>query len=311
MLAATGFRMIHAQTTANSGGGERLIVVLGMHRSGTSAITRGLKALGVELGDNLYAPDPEINAKGYWEDADLAGLNIRLLGALGSEWHDTRPLPSDFVDRLASDGFLPEAVELLQAKLKSHRVFGFKDPRNSLLLPFWKRAFTHLDLRVGYVLAVRNPLSVIESLARRDRFDFKKSAQLWLMHTVHMMESTSTECERAIVDYDVLMETPGEVLRRVGRSLALDVIPCELDAYEREFLDRTLRHSEHHPDHPALTGFRGTMLRDFYAVLRQAARGIFPIDGEAVRRELKRARRELEAAAAAAEAAQVALPLTG
>src|SRR5215469_6444711 len=300
MLAATGFRMIHARATADSGGGgARLIVVLGMHRSGTSAITRGLQALGVELGDNLYAPDPEINAKGYWEDADLAGLNIRLLEALGSEWHDTRPLPSDFVDRLASGGFLPRAVDLLHAKLQSHRVFGFKDPRNSLLLPFWKRAFAHLGLRVGYVLAVRNPLSVIESLARRDRFDFQKSAQLWLTHSVHMMENTSSERERAVVDYDILMEAPGEVLRRIGRSLALDVVPRELDAYEREFLDRTLRHSEHDPDHPALTGFMGTMLRDFYTALRQAACGSIALDSEAMVRQLSRARRELDTADAA------------
>src|SRR6185437_5553225 len=167
----------------------------------------------------------------------------------------------------------PQAVDLLRAKLQTHQVFGFKDPRNSLLLPFWKRAFSQLDLRVGYVLAVRNPLSVIESLARRDRFDFEKSAQLWLTHCVHMMENTSSEKERAVVDYDLLMEAPGEVLRRAGRSLALDVIPCELDAYEREFLDRTLRHSEHEPDHPALTGFLGTMLRDLYAALREAACG--------------------------------------
>jgi len=307
MLGANAFRMLHAQATADSGGGARLIVVLGMHRSGTSAITRGLKTLGVELGDNLYAPDPEINAKGYWEDADLAGLNIRLLEALGSAWHDTRPLPRDFVDRLASRGFLPQAVHLLQAKLNSHRVFGFKDPRNSLLLPFWKRAFAQLHVRVGYVLAVRNPLSVIESLARRDRFDFKKSAQLWLMHSVHMMENTSSEKERAIVDYDILMETPAEVLRGVGRSLALDAIPCELEAYEREFLDRTLRHSEYDPDHPALTGFMGTMLRDFYAALRQAACGMITLDGEAMLRELSRARHELDAA----DAADAAFALAG
>jgi len=307
MLGATGFRMIHAQATADSGGGARLIVVLGMHRSGTSAITRGLRALGVELGNNLYAPDPEINAKGYWEDADLAGLNIRLLKALGSEWHDTRPLPHDFVDRLTSGGFLPQAVDLLQAKLQAHRVFGFKDPRNSLLLPFWKRAFAHLGVRVGYVLAVRNPLSVILSLARRDHFDFRKSAQLWLMHSVHMIENTGTERERAIVDYDILMETPGEVLRRIGCSLALGVIPGELDAYQREFLDRTLRHSEHDPDHPALSGFMGTTLRDFYAALRQAACGTIALDSEAVLRELSRARHELDAA----DTTDAALALAG
>ena len=55
---------------------KQLIVVLGMHRSGTSAITRGLKVLGVELGDQLIAAVEGDNSKGYWEDSDLNTLNI-------------------------------------------------------------------------------------------------------------------------------------------------------------------------------------------------------------------------------------------
>ena len=61
---------------------RRLIVVLGMHRSGTSAVTRGLKVLGIELGDLLIPANKEVNAKGFWEDMDLNALNVEMLDSL-------------------------------------------------------------------------------------------------------------------------------------------------------------------------------------------------------------------------------------
>ena len=63
----------------------RLIVVLGMHRSGTSAITRGLQVMGVELGDRMMPPVEGNNSKGFWEDLDLYALNIEILNNIGSD----------------------------------------------------------------------------------------------------------------------------------------------------------------------------------------------------------------------------------
>jgi len=57
---------------------KRIVVIIGMHRSGTSVIARGLKVLGVTLGDNLMPPG-EDNPKGYWEDLDINELNVELL----------------------------------------------------------------------------------------------------------------------------------------------------------------------------------------------------------------------------------------
>ena len=65
---------------------DRLIVVLGMHRSGTSAITRALKVLGVDLGDRLMLAVEGDNNKGYWEDIDFNALNIEMLRAIGKDW---------------------------------------------------------------------------------------------------------------------------------------------------------------------------------------------------------------------------------
>src|SRR5882757_9769286 len=94
--------------------GERLVVVLGMHRSGTSAVTRGLEVLGVELGERLLPPDMNTNAAGHWEDIDLNQLNMDALRALGTDWHHLVPLGRDFVARLRERGFLLRAVDLLR-----------------------------------------------------------------------------------------------------------------------------------------------------------------------------------------------------
>lgn len=72
---------------------KEIVVVLGMHRSGTSAITRSLKVLGVDLGGRLLPAEAGINDKGFWEDVDITAFNVDLLHALGHDWHTlTQPM---------------------------------------------------------------------------------------------------------------------------------------------------------------------------------------------------------------------------
>lgn len=74
--------------------GKSIVVVLGMHRSGTSAITRGLMVLGVELGDNLMPPAAD-NNKGFFEDVDVNAINVELYRSLGhgQDWHTLAFVP--------------------------------------------------------------------------------------------------------------------------------------------------------------------------------------------------------------------------
>ena len=110
-------------------------------RSGTSAITRALQVLGVDLGNNLMAPLEDVNAKGFWEDLDFCALNIGALNALGSDWDHLASIGPNEVERLRENGYFTKAVELLNRKVGKSQVFGFKDPRVAKLLPFWKENF--------------------------------------------------------------------------------------------------------------------------------------------------------------------------
>lgn len=87
-----------------------------MHRSGTSAITRGLQVLGVELGDRLLPLIEGDNAKGFWEDIDLNALNIEILSALNSDWHHLAPIEPSDVEALRKKSHFLRAVEFLKER---------------------------------------------------------------------------------------------------------------------------------------------------------------------------------------------------
>jgi hypothetical protein len=128
-----------------------LIVVLGMHRSGTSAITRGLEVMGVDLGQNLIKPDFD-NIKGFWEDFDVIELNQKLLKQLDLDYDHISSVTDTQVQNLCESGFLLEASTLIREKITSGIPYGIKDPRITKLIPFWKKVFEHCELNVGYVM---------------------------------------------------------------------------------------------------------------------------------------------------------------
>ncbi len=231
----------------NQGHTKRVIVVLGMHRSGTSAITRGLQVLGVDLGDHLLPPMAD-NEKGFWEDADFNRLDMNLLHCLGHDWHTLTPIRRTELEREEVAPFKLRAVELVRQKVKDITAFGVKDPRISRLLPFWKDVFAHVGLDVGCVIAIRHPLSVARSLKKRDEFESEKSAYLWLGHVVpSMLDSEGSP--RVVVDYDFLMAEPEKELFRIAEALDLpfDKSSPGIKEYVQEFLADGLRHTQFHP----------------------------------------------------------------
>ena len=221
---------------------NKLVVVLGMHRSGTSTITRGLQTMGVALGDRMMPPVPGNNPKGFWEDIDLNALNIELLRCVDSDWQNLSAIDSTDVGVLRKQGYFLRAVELLREKVRSVPVFGFKDPRVAKLLPFWKDVFTHCRVEANFVVVVRNPLSVAKSLAKRDGIETARSYFLWLGHVITSLTGSADD-KRVLVDYDRFMQAPELELNRIAKHLGLEIDATELCGYEADFLDQSLRHT--------------------------------------------------------------------
>lgn len=249
---------------------HKLVVVLGMHRSGTSAITRGLQAVGVGLGDKLMPPLAGVNEKGFWEDLEIVNLNVEMLASLKSDWHFLSAITSADVETLRDQGYADRAADLLNAKLNQSPAYGFKDPRTSKLLPFWVEVFKAVGVQPHYVLAIRNPMSIEKSLAKRDAFDPKKSYLLWVDHVVTSL--AYAEHERLIViDYDRLMQDPDGQIERLSRFLGTTVDQSELSAYKTEFLDSNLRHTVFKLDDLQADSNWPPLLKEVYTSLLSAS----------------------------------------
>ncbi len=243
-----------------------------MHRSGTSVITRGLQVLGVELGDNLMPPYEGNNARGFWEDVDINALNIEMLHSLNRDWHFLTPIQPADVNTLSGNGYLQRAVELLQKKTATATVFGFKDPRIAKLLPFWKRVFTDGQMSVDYVVVIRHPLSVRDSLTKRDGFEVEKIHLLWLEHVIGSLVGTDGE-NRVLVDYDTFMRTPETELTRIAKELQLSMDTAELQKFQSEFLDHQLQHTIYQLNELMLDRQSPPLMQEIYSSLLDPATG--------------------------------------
>ncbi|HCK4576685.1 TPA: sulfotransferase [Pseudomonas aeruginosa] len=225
---------------------QPIVVVLGMHRSGTSTVTRALQTVGVSLGDRLMPADPGNNDKGFFEDLDIINFNERLLSAVGHAWHSICPLKGIDVDRLCEQGYLKEAIRLLRKKSQPGQIFGFKDPRTAKLLSFWLRVFQVGGFEARYVIAVRHPLSVADSLAKRDGLAPERSYLLWITHVLTSLRGTA-EDSRILIDYDQFVAEPQKTIGRLAEFLKTTVDTTDQTVFLRDFLSEDLRHSFYLP----------------------------------------------------------------
>jgi len=258
---------------------RHVIVVLGMHRSGTSAITRALSVMGVDLGSHLLPPVEGQNDKGFWEDADVMALDDEVLGQLGETWDS---LSASVTDRLGTQDLGPwrqRGRDLLGEKTANCEWFGMKDPRIVRLLPFWQAVFADLDLDVRYVLALRHPLSVAASLARRNGFVTGKSLFLWLHHVIPAVRETAGRC-RTLLDYDRLMAAPALELRRVAGDLGLAdrLDESALGEFCDEFLEDGLCHSRFGLEDLMRSPEVSDLVRAVYQILERVSRGELGLD---------------------------------
>ncbi|RAO76974.1 hypothetical protein CA260_03440 [Dyella jiangningensis] len=252
---------------------KKLIVVLGMHRSGTSAVTRSLQTLGVDLGDALVPAVAGDNDKGFWEDADTLSINQDIMSALDVSWCPLSPYRWSRIDADKMQEFRLQAMELLIGKLKDVPAFGLKDPRLTRLLPFWQPIFRELGVDVHYVLVVRNPLSVAASLKRRNGFAEFRSHLLWLRHVVPSFLDTCG-LPRVVVSYERMMADPEVQLRRIaaGLDMPLNEESSAFLDYTRNFLSPELQHEHHTVDELDVAGDDvPVQLRHVYAALRGMA----------------------------------------
>lgn len=250
------------------------LLVLGMHRSGTSALTRVLGLLGAELPEHLMQPQPNSNETGFWEPVEIVDTHDELLRSVGSSWDDVAEFPRHWFGSRAAEQYADRLAELVLRNYHDAPLIVLKDPRICRFLPLWLLVLERVGVRPHFAIPIRNPLEVAASLKRRDGFPLAKSALLWLRHVLDA-ERDSRGYPRAFVEYDHLLADWKGVTDRLGHQLGLTWpgashrATVEIEAFLSDALRHNRASGSELRDHAQVVGW----VKSAYAALRRLARG--------------------------------------
>jgi len=226
------------------------LLVLGMHRSGTSALTRVLNLLGASLGDDLMPPGDD-NPLGFWEHQGIVAVHEALLVALDRRWDDPRPMPDGWLQSEPARVAGKAIAAIVRRDFAGERLWTVKDPRLCRLMPLWRRVLADLDIEPRVLLVSRHPREVAGSLLRRDGLPIAIGELLWARYLLEAVRG-SEGCRRVMVAYDDLLADWDGVVRRIDQALALDLAANDGQARDiASFLSPQLRH---HREQEAIGG---------------------------------------------------------
>ena len=214
------------------------VVVLGMHRSGTSLAAGLLQKVGVELGEPLMPANEGVNERGFFENLRIYEFHQQFLSKLGKTWHDVAFDSSSWPPHHRARESEAELEALLKQIFEGSSLWGVKDPRICHLLPLWLPVLNHLRCNPRFLLVYRKPQAVAASLARRDGFSADKATCLWIEHTL-AAERTTRGLPRVFVSFDELRTEPVRTLEAIGEALDLEW-PREPDAVPQAIRDLVL-----------------------------------------------------------------------
>ena len=184
---------------------KQAILVAGMHRSGTSALTRVFSLLGADLPKRLAPALPNNNETGFWESVDLMVEHDALLASAGSFWSDWTEFNPDWYASAEGLKYKQIIKKWVQEDFAESALFVIKDPRICRFLPFWLDLLNDLAIKPFIVIPVRNPLEVAQSLKKRDGFPLVKGGLLWLRHVLDAVYYAQ-DYPIAFLSYEQLMQ---------------------------------------------------------------------------------------------------------
>ncbi|MDP8977386.1 MAG: sulfotransferase [Actinomycetota bacterium] len=215
---------------------RRVVCVTGMHRSGTSLVARVVNLLGVDLGAERHRMAPsDANRRGHWEPRPIVALNDDLLRTLGGSWREPPALADGWERDPQLDGHRAHARRVVRRVFgDGPGLLGWKDPRTSLLLPFW-RTVTPVWRTV---VVVRDPDEVVASLQARDGLSAEHAVRLWLRYTTAAWRA---DPERRLLAYEHFFDDCDAAVDRLTEGLGLPSADDATRARIAEFFDPGLR----------------------------------------------------------------------
>lgn len=221
-----------------SAGGRPVVVVLGMHRSGTSLLSNILHMLGVDMADETDQVSAK-NAGGFWERPALVAIHDEILEAIGrpiGRPSHLLPFPAGWWRQKKVQALKPRLIAYVREELaKSGNLWGFKDPRTCRLLPLWWEVFRELDLQPLYVHAVRSPAEAGNSMSKKNRLRKLSSAGgelMWLTYNYDVLRYVTLEQPTVLVDYAEWFGDPTAATARLIDGLGIGMDLSDEEALE-------------------------------------------------------------------------------
>ena len=221
---------------------QQIVVVIGMHRSGTSLTMQALGQLGLASGDDLL-PGNAYNQLGYWEATEVVALHDQLLSDFDRPWgafQHLLPLPDDWLTSAPAARTRGRIIEILQTRLAKQGVakaIAIKDPRMSLFLPLWYEAAATLGVTLRTIICLRNSWDVAQSLLRRDAIPVEAGRLLWLLYTATALRDAKPD-STVLSYFEDWTSVPQAALARLARFTD-SAAPEELHIYEPGLVTQT------------------------------------------------------------------------
>lgn len=243
------------------------LLILGMHRSGTSALTRVLSLGGASLPSTLMKAT-EANETGYWESTKLYEYHKALLEELNSYWNDWRSIDWACVSPDRREEIKDEINHILDQEFQNSLLFLVKDPRICRFTPLFSEALQSANVDLKIVLPFRNPLEVCRSLESQYQMSHSDAALLWLRHVLDA-EAASRHLTRVIVSYENLLGDWKSTYLRISENLELkSVLAIEkIEPDVEEFLSPQYRHHSYSSKKIALDPVMGDWIIKTYESL--------------------------------------------
>jgi len=184
------------------------VIVMGMHRSGTSCITRMINLCGARVGENLFE-NQDSNPLGHWENVKGIELNDLLLRKSGGSWYDP---PAE------ADSSLRMRIHMKDYLSKIHKegnITVWKDPRLSLTFPLWEPYLGNYFL----VIPFRHPMEVAKSLNKRDGISIQKALYLWYFYNYNILKNSDNKVAKKFINFSLGIDHVAQRICEICESI--------------------------------------------------------------------------------------------
>ena len=254
-------------------GKKTALVVLGMHRSGTSVFTRMLSLLGGDLPTTLM-PGDAFNESGYFESQAIVDLNDAILHSAGTAWDEWDRFNPRWKRSPVAPALIERTRSLIRREFGNSDFFILKDPRISRMLEYWVEMLEAFGAEARCVIVIRNPLDVGASIETRDGIDPSISRLIWLRHLLDA-EFLSRRLPRTFVAYEDIFGNWQAVARKIAADLDI-VWPAasnSVDLQIDEAISSNLHHHRTGVDRVAANPALLPWIESTFEILSRRARG--------------------------------------